>query len=481
MNVEIVSIGTEILLGEIVDTNSASLARQLRDIGANIYFMTTVGDNRARIADALRTALGRADVVITTGGLGPTVDDVTRQGVADATNRKLEFRPELLAEIAERFRLFGSKMSDNNRVQAYIPAGSIPVYNRLGTAPCFIVEAAAGTIISLPGVPREMRDILAATVIPYLRERMGGKGIIKARVLRTAGIGESSLDSQIGDLMTASNPTVGLAAHTGQTDIRITARADSEAEADTLIAEAEAAIRERVGEHIYGVGEEKLETVFARQLNERGFSLAVSYTGPPGRTIIERLREEGLTFRAVTETELGALLGARGRAHLRRGRGKARNGVRPAIERARVLTRGQLHGAAGPHDHRAVARGGADLPGGDRDGTGRAAGAAGSPGGYGPGRPGLPRIERGGSRPPPGGDRRGRGDRCRHARGRDRYRGPDAVWRAPPPLPLRRCRDGRADLGGDLGNRHGVALAAGGGIVRRHMIPGTKPARGASS
>jgi nicotinamide-nucleotide amidase len=308
MNVEIVSIGTEILLGEIVDTNSASLARQLRDIGANIYFMTTVGDNRARIADALRTALGRADVVITTGGLGPTVDDVTRQGVADATNRKLEFRPELLAEIAERFRLFGSKMSDNNRVQAYIPAGSIPVYNRLGTAPCFIVEAAAGTIISLPGVPREMRDILAATVIPYLRERMGGKGIIKARVLRTAGIGESSLDSQIGDLMTASNPTVGLAAHTGQTDIRITARADSEAEADTLIAEAEAAIRERVGEHIYGVGEEKLETVFARQLNERGFSLAVSYTGPPGRTIIERLREEGLTFRAVTETELGALL-----------------------------------------------------------------------------------------------------------------------------------------------------------------------------
>ena len=304
MNVEIVTIGTELLLGEIVDTNSAYIARQLRDIGVNIHYLTTVGDNRERIAEAVRTGLRRADVVITTGGLGPTVDDMTRQGVADAIGRSLEFRPELLEQIAERFRQLGAKMSDNNRVQAYIPEGSIPVFNRLGTAPCYIVEAEQGTVISLPGVPREMKDILAATVIPYLRERMGGKGIIKALVLRTAGIGESQIDARIGDLETWSNPTVGLAAHTGQTDIRITARADTEAEADALIAQAEAIIRERVGDFIYGVGQESLEETFLKLLRDRRLRLAVSYTGPEAHIFQQRLNDDQVLTAMVEETEL---------------------------------------------------------------------------------------------------------------------------------------------------------------------------------
>lgn len=280
MNVEILSIGTELLLGEIVDTNSAYIARQLRDIGVNIFYLTTVGDNLERIAGAIRASLARADVVLTTGGLGPTVDDVTRQAVAQATQRELEFRPELLDQIAERFRQSGSQMSENNRIQAYIPAGSIPVHNRLGTAPCFIVETEQGTVISLPGVPREMKDILETTIIPYLRERMGGMGIIKALVLRTAGIGESQIDARIADLMTWTNPTIGLAAHTGQTDIRITARADTEAEADRMIAEAEAIVRERVGEYIFGTGRQPLAEVFLALLREKGWKLAVSYTGP---------------------------------------------------------------------------------------------------------------------------------------------------------------------------------------------------------
>lgn len=304
MNVEIVTIGTELLLGEIVDTNSAYIARQLRDIGVNIHYLTTVGDNCERIAEAVRTGLRRADVVITTGGLGPTVDDMTRQGVADAIGRSLEFRPELLEQIAERFRQLGAKMSDNNRVQAYIPEGSIPVFNRLGTAPCYIVEAEQGTVISLPGVPREMKDILAATVIPYLRERMGGKGIIKALVLRTAGIGESQIDARIGDLETWSNPTVGLAAHTGQTDIRITARADTEAEADALIAQAEAIIRERVGDFIYGVGQESLEETFLKLLRDRRLRLAVSYTGPEAHIFQQRLNDDQVLTAMVEETEL---------------------------------------------------------------------------------------------------------------------------------------------------------------------------------
>ncbi|MCZ2099706.1 MAG: CinA family nicotinamide mononucleotide deamidase-related protein [Anaerolineae bacterium] len=308
MNVEILSIGTELLLGEIVDTNSAYVARQLRDIGVNIFYLTTVGDNLERIAAAIRASLQRADVVLTTGGLGPTVDDMTRQAVAQATGRPLEFRPELLEQIAQRFRQLGSQMSENNRVQAYIPAGSIPIYNRLGTAPCFIVETDGGTVISLPGVPREMKDILATTVIPYLRERMGGRGTIKALVLRTAGIGESQIDARIADLMTWTNPTVGLAAHTGQTDIRITARADTEAEADRMIAEAEQIVRERVGEYIYGTGKQPLEEVFLALLRDKGWKLAVSYTGPEGDTFAARLGQSETVACETCNDNLAALL-----------------------------------------------------------------------------------------------------------------------------------------------------------------------------
>ena len=220
MNAEIVSIGTELLLGEIIDTNSTHIARTLRDIGVNIFYMTSVGDNEQRITDTLKRGLSRSDLIITTGGLGPTVDDVTRQAVAAATNRGLEFHQSLLDQIAERFARFGSRMSENNRQQAYLPENAILIENPVGTAPCYIVESDKGIIISLPGVPREMKFLLSETVIPYLQNKMGDAKIIKALVLKTAGIGESHLDEKIADLMTSANPTVGLAAHIGQTDIR---------------------------------------------------------------------------------------------------------------------------------------------------------------------------------------------------------------------------------------------------------------------
>jgi competence/damage-inducible protein CinA-like protein len=308
MKAEIVTIGTELLLGEIVDTNSAYLTRQLRDIGVNIHYLTTVGDNAERIAGVIRAALARSDVVITTGGLGPTVDDMTRQGVALATNRELEFRPELFEQIRERFAQLGAQMSANNRVQAFIPAGSLPVANRLGTAPCFIVETEQGAVISLPGVPREMKDILAQTVIPYLRERMGGVGIIKARVLRTAGIGESLIDAEIADLETWSNPTVGLAAHSGQTDIRITARADTEAEADALIAQVETIIRARLGNHIFGVDKAELDDALVALLRQRQLTLAVSYAGPPDDSFAHRFRHNDVIVACVFEPDLKALI-----------------------------------------------------------------------------------------------------------------------------------------------------------------------------
>jgi competence/damage-inducible protein CinA-like protein len=281
VNAEIIAIGTEILLGEITDTNSVFIARTLRDIGVNLYFMTSVGDNEGRIADAIRIALERAQIVITCGGLGPTIDDMTRQAVAAATNRGLTFHQHLLDKIAERFVGFRTQMTENNRRQAYVPDGAIIIENPVGTAPCFVVEQGEQCVISLPGVPREMKFLFVERVVPYLRERyeLGGK-IIKARVLRTAGIGESMLDDAIGvDLLQASNPTVGLAAHSGQVDVRITAKADSEAEADAMIAQIEASLRERIGDYIFGIDTDTIEDALIRTLHEQQATLAISETG----------------------------------------------------------------------------------------------------------------------------------------------------------------------------------------------------------
>lgn len=280
-NSEIIAIGTEILLGEITDTNSVYIARALRDIGINLYFMTSVGDNEARIADAVRLALSRAQVVITCGGLGPTVDDMTRQAVAAATDRGLTFHQSLLDAIAQRFEGFRTKMTENNRRQAYVPDDAIIIENAVGTAPAFIVEHGDRVVISLPGVPREMKFLLHEHVIPYLRAKyqLGGQ-IIKARVLKTAGIGESALDELIGtDLLQADNPTVGLAAHSGQVDVRITAKADDVERADQLIAAVEQQLRERIGEHIFGADSDTIEQALVDALKAHGGTIALVEAG----------------------------------------------------------------------------------------------------------------------------------------------------------------------------------------------------------
>ncbi len=292
MSAELVSIGTEILLGEITDTNSVFMARALRDIGVNVFYMISVGDNRERIANVIRTSLGRSEIVITCGGLGPTVDDMTRQSVADATERDLVFHQELLDVIAERFNRYGVQMTENNRQQAYLPAGAVVVENPVGTAPAYIVEVGDKCVVSLPGVPREMKYLLQETVIPFLREKYGiTEQVILARVLKTAGIGESSLDTMIGrEILEGHNPTVGLAAHSGQIDVRVTAKASTRAQAQGLIAPVEAAIRERAGDYIFGVDDERLEDVFALLLREHEVTLAITETGIGG-VIREQLAE----------------------------------------------------------------------------------------------------------------------------------------------------------------------------------------------
>ena len=292
MHAEIVMIGTELLLGEIVDTNANRLALALRDIGLDLYYKTTVGDNLARMTEVLNLALDRSDVIITSGGIGPTVDDVTRQAVADATGRKLVYSTELEAEIAARFSRFGRPMADNNKRQAYIPEGATPLTNPVGTAPCYLSEDVngRGCIISLPGVPRELDYMMENTVIPLLIERMGGVKVTRVRVLRTCAVGESNVDRGIGDLMTAGNPTVGLAAHVGQTDVRITAKADTEEEADTLVAGMEAKLRERLGVAVYGVGKVTVAEVVGDLLQEKSLKLGVVDTltgGQLARDLIE--------------------------------------------------------------------------------------------------------------------------------------------------------------------------------------------------
>jgi len=289
MRAEIISIGTELLLGEIVDTNAAWLAQQLAATGVDVYFRTTVGDNAGRIASAMQIAMNRADVIITTGGLGPTVDDVTREGVAQAVGAPLVLDPELLAQVRERFAKWRRAPSENNVRQAYIPQGATPVENPVGTAPCFIVEHQGRFIFVLPGVPREMQHLTETRVLPWLREKLGDERIILSKILRTCAIGESLVDEKIADLETSENPTVGLAAHPGQTDIRITAKAQTRAEAEKLIAEMETRVRERLGEWIYGQGDETIAQVVARLLAVKQKTIAVAESNTQGK-IADALR-----------------------------------------------------------------------------------------------------------------------------------------------------------------------------------------------
>ena len=293
MNAEIVTSGTELLLGEKVDTNSTYIARVLRDIGVNLYYKTSVGDNIERMALVLRQGLARSGIVITTGGLGPTVDDVTREAVVEATGRPLVLYPECLAEIEAIFARWGRGVRKNNRRQAYLPTGAAPISNPVGTAPGFIIETEQGTVISLPGVPREMEHLMQASVIPYLKKRMGNEQVvIKARTLRTVGLGESWIDERIDALMRMANPTVGLAAHSGVVDIRITARAANQVQADQMIGEMETQVRARLREHdVFGTDDDQLAAVTAQLLAEVGVRLALVESATGGE--IARLLQGG--------------------------------------------------------------------------------------------------------------------------------------------------------------------------------------------
>ncbi len=276
---EIIAIGTELLLGEIQDTNTAYLARHLRDDGINLYRATIIGDNYQRIGNAIREACGRAEIVITTGGLGPTVDDPTRQAAAYAFDNELEFRPELWEQILERYQRYNRTPTENNKRQALLPTNAVAIENPVGTAPAFKIDTGQNVIICLPGVPREMETIFQDAVRPLLKERFEIQEVIKAHVLHAAGVGESQVDEWIGDLETMSNPTVGLLAHPGQVDIRITARARSLGEADSMLQKVASEVKARVGQSIFGTDETTLEGVLRDLLAIRQMNLHLVVSG----------------------------------------------------------------------------------------------------------------------------------------------------------------------------------------------------------
>ena len=280
---EIVTIGTELLLGEIHDTNSRFIARSLRDIGVDLYRLTTVGDNQQRITATLLEALIRSDIVITTGGLGPTVDDPTRQAVANVFNVSLVYKEELWQEIVDRFAHYNRTPTENNRRQAYIPGNSIAISNPVGTAPAFYVELGGKTLISLPGVPREMEYLMNNFVVNYLKQRYDLRDeIILPWVIHTVSKGESAIDEIIREMESLSNPTVGLLAKPGQTDIRVTAKAQSAAEAETMMEPVLQEIREKLKDFIYGENETTLEQAVAELLNQSHTRLSIIESGTNG-------------------------------------------------------------------------------------------------------------------------------------------------------------------------------------------------------
>ena len=281
MRCEVVAVGTELLLGQIVDTNSSWIGEQLALRGIEHLRQTKVGDNRARIADVLREALDRADAVIVCGGLGPTQDDITREAIADLMGVELERRDELVDAIRDRFTRRGRTMPENNLRQADVPVGATPIEQRTGTAPGLVCPVGDGVVYAVPGVPHEMREMLERAVLPDLERRAGVRQIFASRTLRTWGESESRvaelLAPRIDALDAAGNPTLAfLASGIEGIKVRLTARAEDALAAEALLDAEEEEVRSALGDLVFSGRDEPMEAVVGRLLVDRGLTLAVA-------------------------------------------------------------------------------------------------------------------------------------------------------------------------------------------------------------
>ena len=274
---EILCIGTELLLGDIVNTNAAYLSQKLASLGIGVYRQTVVGDNPSRLVSALAEALSRADLVITSGGLGPTYDDLTKETVAEYFGREMHMDEAVLAEIERYFTLrYGDlcRMTANNRKQALVPDGATVLKNPNGTAPGIAIEGEGKTVIMLPGPPREFEPMVDNEVLLYLARRRGE--VFFSRNIHIMGMGESAIENELKELMqTSLNPTVAPYAKDGECRLRITARAADEARAAAMCDEVvEKIYKTAVGEHIYGVDVGKIEKALVKELADKGLTLA---------------------------------------------------------------------------------------------------------------------------------------------------------------------------------------------------------------
>ena len=278
--VEILSVGTELLLGNIANSDAQALSRELSALGLNVLYHSVVGDNPARLKAAVELARKRADVIVTTGGLGPTCDDLTKQGLAECFGKKLIYHPECAESIRRFFRRAGREMTDNNLQQAYLPEGCQVLDNAWGTAPGCAFEGSGTYVVMLPGPPSECLPMFRERAVPWLSRL--SEGVIRSRTLRVFGLGESAVESMLQERMNElTNPTLAPYAKEGEVELRITAKADSAARADELVAPVEAEVRALLGELVYGADVSGLPQVVLDGLRERGLTLgtAESCTG----------------------------------------------------------------------------------------------------------------------------------------------------------------------------------------------------------
>lgn len=281
MKVEIVAVGTELLLGQIVDTNSSWMGAELAAAGLDSHYQTKVGDNPARIRAVIEHALERSDAVICCGGLGPTQDDLTREVIAEVMGVDLVLDEVIEARIRDMFESRGRTMPDNNVRQAMVPVGATPIAEQPGTAPGLVCPIGDKVIYAVPGVPYEMKEMVNGTILTDLRRRAGDTGVIASRVLRTWGMSESGLSELLADRITEldgiGNPTLAfLASGVEGLKVRITAKGSDDADVTAKLDAEEAVLRPLLGDIVFALDDDTVETVVLRRLRELGLGLAVA-------------------------------------------------------------------------------------------------------------------------------------------------------------------------------------------------------------
>jgi len=275
MKAEIIAIGTEILLGDIINSNAQYLAQELAALGIDMYYQQVVGDNEKRIVHAFDEAYNRSDIIITTGGLGPTDDDLTKEVAAKYFNKELLEDEESIKKIKGYFKFRERKMTENNLKQGLIPEGAIIINNNNGTAPGVIIEENNKIMIILPGPPKEMKPMFEQTVKPYLQKK--ADSVLVSKMIKILGIGESAVADELKDLMDAqTNPTIAPYAKEVGVMLRVTAKADNEEAAIKLITPIEDKIKERLGDNVYATEDISIEDVVARLLIERNFTISIA-------------------------------------------------------------------------------------------------------------------------------------------------------------------------------------------------------------